>query len=103
MQLDKVVTAFDERLVCTRARLTLARQLTKATRFLGIGYIPQLETQIPDIPVVHAPIGVLLAAVALVEDDTRIRPDGAGELVVEAGCHQGPFAAKRMSDDADTI
>src|SRR4030095_477969 len=78
------------------------RQFSKRTGILRIGNRAELEAEIPDIPVIHAATRILFATVSLIKNDSGVRPDGAGKLLVETGSEHRPLAAERMADDSNT-
>src|SRR6185295_5885141 len=53
-------------------------------------------SKIPWLPIVHIGTG-------FIENDSRIGPDAAGEAFIETRGKHGPFAAVRMTDNANTF
>src|SRR5262249_30773689 len=83
VQFQQIVAGFNECLVGAGACLAFGGKFAKRTGVVWIGDDAWFKAQIPYVPVVNAAAGVLFAAVALVENDSGVRPDGAGKLVVK--------------------
>lgn len=103
VEFDEVVVVFDKFFVGAGAGFAFCGEFAEAGVGVGVGGHAGGGAEVPEVPVVDGAAGVLFAAVAFVEDDAGIRPDGAGEFVVEGGGEDGPLAAEGVADDANAV
>ena len=95
------MAAIDQRLVGSCARLPFAGQLAPGACVFWIRDHAGLKAQVPHVPIIDAAARILLAPVALVEDNAGVQPDCAGKLIIKTGGKHGPLATEGVAHDPD--